>query len=97
MELADGKTTPEENQQYNGTFPMYVTHPSLLKSPLIDALVAPEDSPLRPCIDTSDAPCLAITADHPKVCLKAAYNALFEVEQDWVQQNPGNNLDGGIK
>ena len=34
--------------------------------------------------------------DHPKVHLKAAANELFGVYQDWVHQNNGTHLDGGI-
>ena len=37
------------------------------------------------------------TVDLPKVCLKGSGNALYGVYQDWVHQNPGNHLDGGIK
>ena len=32
----------------------------------------------------------------PKVLLKASNDKLFSVYQDWMQQNPGTHLDGGI-
>ena len=32
----------------------------------------------------------------PDVHLLGAYDMLFGVYQDWVHQNPGNHLDGGI-
>ena len=35
-------------------------------------------------------------ANYPEVCLKAANDALFDVYQDWVQQNPRFHLDVGI-
>ena len=35
--------------------------------------------------------------DLPKVRLKVSDDALYGVYQDWVQQNPVNHLDGGIK
>ena len=50
-----------------------------------------------PRVDASDAAFLVSTETHPEVCLKAEYYTLFGVYQDWVQQNPGNHLYGGIK
>ena len=51
----------------------------------------------RPCIQDGYATCLVSMADLHEVQRKVSDNALYGVYQDWVHQNPGNNLDGGIK
>ena len=86
-----------KNHRDNGASPPHDTQPSSPHSPLTDALVDPDKPPLLPHIDFSDTTRLVIAENYPEVRLKAAYNALFGVYQDWVHQNPWNNLYGEIK
>ena len=96
-DIYNNNTTLAENHRDNGALPPHVTQTSPPHSPLIDALVAPDEPPLGPRVDVGNVDRLVINADPPKVRLKSASNTLFGVHQDWVHQNPGNNLDGGIK
>ena len=47
-ELTNKSTTPDEIYRDNGASPPYVTQPSLLRSPLTDALIGMDDTPPRP-------------------------------------------------
>ena len=96
-ELANDGTTMDENHQYNGASPRNVTQPSLSKSPLTYTLVATDEPLPHPCVEDSDATRLSRMEDLPEVLLKVADDELYRVYQNWVHQDPGNNLDGGIK
>ena len=76
--------------------PPYVTQPPSLKSPLIDASVASEFTPLRPRVNDGDAALLESTADLPGVHLMAANDVIFRVYQDWLHKYIGTHMDGGI-
>ena len=97
MELSEDGTTLDKNHQNNGSSPSYVIQPSLPKSPLKDASVATDEPPPRPCVEARDATRLSIMEDLPEVLFKGAYDDLYGVYQNWVHQDPGNNLDGGTK
>ena len=59
----------------------------------------PEDldmSPVYIYVDASSAACLASEGDLPGVHLKEADKALLGLYQEWVHQNLGIYLDGGI-
>ena len=79
LELTDAKTTPDENHKDNGATPPLITQTSFPHSPLIDALVATDEHPPHPCIEDSDAVCLAIMVEHPKFCIKGANDTLSGV------------------
>ena len=97
MELTEDGNNPAENHQDNGTSPLHGTHPYLLHSPLTDALVTTEKPPPLPHIKGSGATRLVSRSYIPEACPKGAVDALYGVYQDWVNQNTGNHLDGGIK
>ena len=97
MVLVDAKTTPTKNYQDNGALPLLGTQPSSLHSPLTDALVTTEKPPPLPHIKGSGATRLVSRSYIPEACPKGAVDALYGVYQDWVNQNTGNHLDGGIK
>ena len=96
-ELAEDGTTLDENHQTNGDSPTYVIQPSLSNSPLKDASFSTDEPLPRPCVEDSDVTRLSIMEDLPEVLFKRAYDELYGVYQNWVQQDPGNNLDGGTK
>ena len=96
MEISDAKTTPSKNQRDNGASTPIGTQPYLLNSPLTGAVGAPDEPPLCPCVEAGDATHLARVAELPDVRLKGADGMIFGVYQDWVYQNTGNHLDGGI-
>ena len=62
-------------------FPPRYTPLSFLHSPLTYIFVDLVKPPLRPHVKSGNSDHLLITADHPKVCLKASNNALFCVYQ----------------
>ena len=95
-ELADEDTTPAENNKKNGSIMPHGTQPSLSHSPLTDYSVPLEPPSLLHRVNDTTAACLSSMANHPEVHLKAAENTIFSVYQDWVHQNPGTQLDGGI-
>ena len=95
-ELDDAETDPPENHQDNGALPPVNTHPSPLHSPLEDALVAPATPPPHPRVDYGNAALQAQERYLPDVRLLGADYMLYGVYQDWVHQNPGDHLDGGI-
>ena len=58
---------------------LHIIRPLLPYIPIIDASVALDEPLIRPCVDVSDAAFLARMANHLKVHLKAANDALFGV------------------
>ena len=80
----------------NGATLLLLTQPSSPHPPQINAPEDPESSLPRPHIIASTTYHIAIKGVFPGVCLMAAANTLFGVYQDWVQQNTGIHLDGGI-
>ena len=97
MEFADSENTPAEKHRDNGALLLHVTQPYSPYSPLTYALVSPYKPPLRPWVDSVDAAHQEIRSDHPNVHLNTFDVAIFGVYQDWMHQNPGNLLEGGIK
>ena len=88
-ELTDDDTTPDENDQYNGSLTPHVTQPSLPNSPLTDSSVAKDNPMPLPCVEVSDATHIVITENTPKVRLKRSDDELYGVYHDWVHQDPG--------
>ena len=58
--------------------------------------MAPAVPPPRPRIQAGDAALQAQEGDLPDVRLLGSYYMIYGVYQDWVHQNPGDHLDGGI-
>ena len=61
-----------------------------------DTLVAPDEPLTRPHIEARDAARLARKEDLPEVHPQGAEGMIFGVYQDWVQQNHGKHMEGGI-
>ena len=95
-ELDDANTNPSENHQDNGDMPPVNTQPSTPHSPLEYASVASAAPPPHPRAKASNTNLQARDGDLPDVCLLGAEYMLYGVYQDWVHQNLGNHLDGGI-
>ena len=95
-ELDDAETDPPENHQDNGATPPVNTQPSAPNSPLEDALVASDEPLPCPHVEANNAALLAQEGYLPDVCLFRPNYMLYGVYQDWVHQNPGDHLDGGI-
>ena len=72
------------------------TQKSSPQSPLEDTLVALAKPPPCPRNDAGDAAIPAPAGDLLYVLLLGDNNTIFGVYQDWVYQNPGEHLDGGI-
>ena len=96
MELTGTDTTPTQTPQKNGVMSPLPTQPSTPNSPPVDSPEAPASPTTRTREDASAAYRLASESDLEGVCRTASDNALFGVNQDWVHQNPGTHLDGGI-
>ena len=96
IDLTADETTPAENHGDNSVMPQKVIQSTSPQSPLPDALISLDLPLLCPCVDAGETARLVRTSDHPKVCLKAAGDAIFGVYQYWVHQHTVNNLDGGI-
>ena len=96
-ELDEDGTTLEENHQNNGASLPHVIQPSLPNSPLKDASVATDEPSPRPYVEDSDTTRLSITEDLSEVRFRGAYGEIYGVYQNWVHQDSGNNMDGGIK
>ena len=95
-ELANAKINQKENYQDNGATPRVNTQTSLQHSPQEDTLVASDEPLPRPRIEAADAALQAQEGDLLDVRLLGAEYMLYGVYQDWVNQNPGDHLDGGI-
>ena len=95
-ELDNTKTDPSENHQDYGATPPVITQPSPPQSPLEDASVAPAAPLPHPRVEAVNATLQAQEGDLPDVGLLGAKYMLYCVYQDWMHQNPGDHLDGGI-
>ena len=77
--------------------------PSLLNqspsksSHLIDTPDAPDSPPLGVHKYPSDDARIASVGELPRESLMYANDKIFGVYQDWLQQNTGTHLDGGIE
>ena len=49
-----------------------------------------------PRVKDGDAALQACTGDFQYVCILGADYMIYGLYQDWVHQNPGEHLDGGI-
>ena len=96
QELVDAETNLLENHQDNGTTPPVNTQPSPPHSSPEDTSVASADPPPRPRVEAGDAALQAREGDLPDIRLHGAVYMLYGVYQDWVHQNLGYHLDGGI-
>ena len=83
--LDDSKTQP------------LLTQPTSKYPPLVDAPDAPDSPPTLTREYASNITHLASKSNLPGDRLTAADDILFEIYQDWVHQNPGTYLDGGIE
>ena len=96
MKLAGAETTRTETPQENGVTSPLLTQPSPPNSPPVDV---PEDLyfPLTcSCSVAITSARLQRKRNLNTFRLTAAGNALFGVYQDWLHQNTGTHLDGGI-
>ena len=59
-------------------------------------MVALDDTPPHPRFEAGDSNLQAREGDLPDVRLLGSNFMLYGVYQDWVHQNPGDKLDGGI-
>ena len=96
MDISNNETVPSEKYLEDDDTSLLDIQPSSLYSPLTDASVASESPPLQPHVHVSSATCLASTANLPGVRLMDSDGGMFSVYQDWVHQNTGTHLDGGI-
>ena len=96
MKLDEPETEATKNHRYNGAMPPIGTKASSPNSPLTENSVDPDKPPSCPRIYSGDSSVLACVVDLLEVRLQGANTMLFGVYQDWVHQNPGNHLNGGI-
>ena len=96
IELANNDTKPTENHQDIRSTPLFDNHASLPHSPLTETSAAPSKPPPLPCIESKDAIVLERAGDLTDFRLLGDNDMIFGVYQDWVHQNPGNQLDGRI-
>ena len=87
---------PTQKPSRNGATPLVGTQPSSSHSSLEDTLVALYKPPTRSYVKAIDAALQARAEDLPDVRLLWSNYMLYELYQDWVHQNPGEHLDGGI-
>ena len=85
-----------EKHRDNGATPPVNTQTSPPHSPLEYTLVASAAPPPFSCVEAINSALHAQEGDLPDVRLISAYYMLYAVYQDWVHQNPGDHLDGGI-
>ena len=95
-EIDDAKTNPPENHQDNRATLPVKTHHSPPHSPLEDTFVDSTTTTPCPRVEAGDATIKARMGDLPYVHLLGADYMIYGVYQDWVHQNPGDHLDGGI-
>ena len=96
LELAKDETDPPKIFQDYGATPPVNTHPYLPHSPPEDTSVASSKPPPCPHVEAGDAAFQARAGDLPDVRLLGADYMLYGVYQDWVHQNSGDHLYGGI-
>ena len=95
-ELDDAETDPPENHKDNGATLPVNTQPFPPHSPPEDTSVASAAPLLHPRVEAGDAAIQSLERDLPDVRLLGTDYMLYGVYQDWVHQNPGDHLDGGI-
>ena len=95
-ELEDAETNLPENHKDNCAMPPVITQLSPPYSPLEDALVASSAPLLHQRVEAGNAALQAREGDLPDNHLLSANYMLYGFYQDWVHQNPGDHLDGGI-
>ena len=95
-DISNADTNQTENHQDKGATPPLGTHPSLINLPLEDTLVALSKTLSRPRVNAGEANLQLRAGDLPDVRFLGSNYILFGVYQDWVHQNPGIHLDGGI-
>ena len=96
LELAKDETDPPKIFQEYGETPPVNTQPYLPHSPPEDTSVASSKPPPCPRVEAGDAAFQARERNLPDVRLLGADYMLYGVYQDWVHQNSGDHLDGGI-
>ena len=96
LELADVETNPPKNLEENGATLPVNTQPSPPHSLTEDTSVASAKSPPCPRVEARDTALQARAGDLPYVGLLGADYMLYGFYQDWVHQNTGEHLDGGI-
>ena len=96
-ELAGGEETPTETLPEDGEMPLLLTQPPSQYSPPLEDPHILDKPPPRLCEYASAAVCLESKGNLPGYCVTAANDKLFIVDQDWVQQNSGTHLYGGIE
>ena len=92
-----GEATQNKIPLDDGEMPPFPTQPPSQYPPPVDALYTPYSPPPRSQKYASNAACLARNSDLPGDFLTAADDMIFVVYQDWVHQNPGTPLYGGIE
>ena len=95
-ELEDSENDLLENHQDNGATPPVNTQPYPTYSPLEEALATPSAPPPHPRVEAGDTALQVRKGDLPDVRLPGADYMIYGVYQDWVHQNTGDHLDGGI-
>ena len=85
--------TPLDN---GGIKPLLTQTPSQYPPP-VDAPDAPDSPPPGAQEDASDSACLVSVANLPGERLMATDDNIFSFYQDWVHQNPGTYMDGGVE
>ena len=101
-ELDPAKLVEEEANQaetplYNGGTPPLLNRSTSQSLPLIDSPNAPDSHPPGVCKDMNDAAYLESVGDFTSESLTDANDKILGVYQDWVHQNIGMHLDGGIE
>ena len=96
-DLDDTETNPPKNHQDNGATSPVNTHTSLPHSPLEDTLVSSSAPLPRPRVEAGNAALQAREGYILDVRLLGDDYTLYGVYQDWVHQNIGDHLDGGIE
>ena len=74
-----------------------ITEPPSQSPPPVDTLYTPYSPLPGPREDAIDDACLSIKSNLPGDHPIAADDMLFNIYQDWVHQNPGTHLNGGIE
>ena len=95
-ELSNMDTDPPEKLKDNGAMPLVSTQPYPPHSTPEDSLVASAEPPPCPRVKSGDAALQARVGYLSDVRLLGADYMLYGVYQDWVHQDPGEHLDGGI-
>ena len=97
VEIVEEEATQTETPPDNGWNPPLLNKFPQQSSPPIESPNAPDSHPPGVCEDVSDAARLASVVDLPCESLMDANEKILGVYQNWVHQNPGAYLDGGIE